>query len=806
LLDFLINQNEAAWQKIQSLQTVQYTYETEWLPRGYQQTLHATAEIKRKGDSYWCVYRRTVFADMPGETEATEMRLVVNDKYVAEWPAVGNPLAYRWDHASIETMDTKRKRHLAVSTPSEFPAVCFGDTEYRFREAIRAYSDLARFDAVPVESANEGRFYHIRRFAPKEAPTPDMVWLIDAQKGFVATESILYFYGQSQKPERRMTMSVEEVAPGLWYPLTYEETEYGETEEGAETPVVEGWRKTALSNIRVNEPLPDEQFEFEALGLSRDAPDVKVLRIRLDGRMTPYVYRGEGLVPQTMVDEVAQVVERGLQVDMDTANEQGGDADIHGSTDLTPVPAPAARVSIQGPAEPNVVTITSVKLEVTGRALECHYRITNRSSHDLWLCESMSRGGTNFEAFMRPDQKTLFIRRRLGVPMEGFGAPPTGRYVVLRSGKRRNEVLSLTLPVRWRKVLVGGAPPRPLEHATRLVLEVGYHDHDLPSRVLTRTHTNLINERLNRNEQVAIPYRSVEGEKVLQVTVEDIRIPYLDEYGELRPPDGVSGTHIEIQFKPSALSFLFPGPDDRNLLSVTEQERLRCLTETKIEDASALDALTEELAMALDGAFICKDATALVAFHNNGSPGESLLVDEDGAVLTEAGQVFRYRNGLRSLRDAIPGLRSLDLRVGCARNLENLWHRFRVTDLSSDGSTSALLRKRPVAYPAPGQWCDAVVQPYEGWDRSGTGASVRPLRCPAVNEGKCHYAMNPNCRPDSPGDMVLLFETKAGWNQHGGPELFAFDHHDPKGGCVLLNDGTVRFIRTEQELHALRWR
>jgi len=54
--------------------------------------------------------------------------------------------------------------------------------------------------------------------------------------------------------------------------------------------------------------------------------------------------------------------------------------------------------------------------------------------------------------------------------------------------------------------------------------------------------------------------------------------------------------------------------------------------------------------------------------------------------------------------------------------------------------------------------------------------------------------------------MVLLFETKAGWNQHGGPELFAFDNHDPKGGCVLLTDGTVQFIRTEEELHALRWR
>ena len=53
--------------------------------------------------------------------------------------------------------------------------------------------------------------------------------------------------------------------------------------------------------------------------------------------------------------------------------------------------------------------------------------------------------------------------------------------------------------------------------------------------------------------------------------------------------------------------------------------------------------------------------------------------------------------------------------------------------------------------------------------------------------------------------MVLLFETKAGWNQHGGPELFTFDNHDPHGGLVVLNDGTVKFIRTEEELKQLRW-
>lgn len=79
------------------------------------------------------------------------------------------------------------------------------------------------------------------------------------------------------------------------------------------------------------------------------------------------------------------------------------------------------------------------------------------------------------------------------------------------------------------------------------------------------------------------------------------------------------------------------------------------------------------------------------------------------------------------------------------------------------------------------------------------------FKCSAASEGRCHYAMNPNCEPNSPPDMVLLFEAKAGWNQHGGSELFVFERHELRGGCVLLNDGTVKFIRTGDELKQLRW-
>jgi hypothetical protein len=115
-----------------------------------------------------------------------------------------------------------------------------------------------------------------------------------------------------------------------------------------------------------------------------------------------------------------------------------------------------------------------------------------------------------------------------------------------------------------------------------------------------------------------------------------------------------------------------------------------------------------------------------------------------------------------------------------------------------------------LVYPAPPRWCDAI-----GWAFAGMriGSEQRKINikmkvhiCPSVGEGMSTYAMNPGCRYDSASDMVLLFETKAGWNQHGGPELFTFDNHDPRGGCVLLNDGTVKFIRTKEELQQLRWK
>lgn len=149
-------------------------------------------------------------------------------------------------------------------------------------------------------------------------------------------------------------------------------------------------------------------------------------------------------------------------------------------------------------------------------------------------------------------------------------------------------------------------------------------------------------------------------------------------------------------------------------------------------------------------------------------------------------------------------------------------------------------------YPPPDQWCEMLAEDME--------PAEELFLCPAARIGECHYALNPNAEPISRyadfdsylesiyyederireaklgseewkewsfwsgryfspqtlatrrelPKLVLLFETKSGWNQSGGPELLTTENHEGKGCNVLFNDGRVKFVRPEQ-LGELIW-
>jgi len=499
-------------------------------------------------------------------------------------------------------------------------------------------------------------------------------------------------------------------------------------------------------------------------------------------------------------------------------------------------------------------TIDVTELNISDKTLKLCYEIKNDSEQDIWICEDINLGDRAFEVFLAEDGQTLLIRRRLDVPLNVFRAPPIGRYVRLRMGQSRTESLLFPLPVYLRPVFTSGAPTQGTVYVKRLVLNIGFYAEDLPGmvrRILeaaenindenSTNNSALIkkwiggvlvftttNEHLRaRDEKVVIPWSNqvLKGERVLQATVDDLHIPYSSEVQELPAPNLSGCTRVEIQYQPSMLEYFFPYAGQQSLLSPSEKEYLQSLRTIVVDDRERLKAFAQNVNEALDGGIITEGSTAHVICYHDGERLTSFTVYDDTAIETEEKQRFWYSHGLKSLRMLTPQiLQPFELRVQCASNLKNLWHRLRLYHVAQKAPTNLkeyweLYRnqgirkahpldssgKSEMVYPVSSEWCDALLR---GYRVAGGGDSViiRQHMCPSAGEGKCHYAMNLNCEPNSPPDTVLLFETRAGWNQHGGPKLFTFDNHDPKGGCVLLNDGTVKFIRTKEELQQLRWK
>jgi len=270
--------------------------------------------------------------------------------------------------------------------------------------------------------------------------------------------------------------------------------------------------------------------------------------------------------------------------------------------------------------------------------------------------------------------------------------------------------------------------------------------------------------------------------------------------GCIFPPDLSQCTRFEIKYHPSAYVHFIRVSNPSNLLSKEENDFIKSLDYYILTDRERIKEFASTVNKGKFNGFMFGNISYLTPVYFDGFRNDkhiiSFFVFEDKICIKDR-RLFKYPKDLlkRNLEKLEPiELKHIKLRVACDRNLEGLF------------IAGPLYRLKIISYPDPNKWCDVILR-----DRSNTTfvseeKMLDYFYCPSAGEGKCHYAMNPNCKPDSPGDMVLLFETEAGWNQHGGPELFTFDNHDPKGGCVLLNDGTVKFIRTKEELNNLRWK
>ena len=118
------------------------------------------------------------------------------------------------------------------------------------------------------------------------------------------------------------------------------------------------------------------------------------------------------------------------------------------------------------------------------------------------------------------------------------------------------------------------------------------------------------------------------------------------------------------------------------------------------------------------------------------------------------------------------------------RELETLGKALQVYSTDFDGK-----------YPTADKWCDLLVQ-HSDVNKTSFGKFVV--------DGHSNYAINPHAEPNSPTDVVLLFEIDGVWNQAGGEELLTFENKEPKGCMILFNGGHIKLVKPEY-VKGLKW-
>ena len=270
----------------------------------------------------------------------------------------------------------------------------------------------------------------------------------------------------------------------------------------------------------------------------------------------------------------------------------------------------------------------------------------------------------------------------------------------------------------------------------------------------------------------------------------NISWPSLPDYNDL-----ISCDRIELIYRPTTFSYFLPSKFAQALVNEDEKRIIEAIGIGEITDPIRINQFVE----AYDTMDAYGSGTGYVPLER--------YVDVKCYRDTECLLSFRYLRGgnffvdatdsryvyelpLEEIRafDRIPVLWPFEARVDCAQTIARLGNSLRGLGNSVPNAT----------------WCDAIDKPFRRMDFEDWTYLAPRFRCHGSRE--CHYAKNPDCDANSAPNTVLLFESKPGWNQVGGAELFTFDKHDPRGGCVLLKDGEVRFIRTQAELKQLRWK
>lgn len=292
LFRLIVAEQEKNLAKIHSIKFT-YTQSRKQFTPGRERQTESERIIVRKGDNAWTELRFKYLDPKVGHWQDQDKvsRIVWNRKYLASWPSVKRKAAYLWEYDSPESMPERVKIEKAS-------AAAFPERRWAFGYGTHSLADLLadpdkyrnRYEVLRTGTETDA-LYEIKIWPAVDRPEdrkpyPGLSLTVDPAKGFMVIHKVgLDVSTGNIGTEYRITP--REVAPGVWFPERIEEFVYRQPDEETATRPTDMVTVQALSNIEVNSDIPDSQFTWQALGITRDVDVVRASALGVVEMMRP---------------------------------------------------------------------------------------------------------------------------------------------------------------------------------------------------------------------------------------------------------------------------------------------------------------------------------------------------------------------------------------------------------------------------------------------------------------------------------------------------------------------------------------
>jgi hypothetical protein len=293
LLSFLIEQNEAAREKIKTAKyRVKWTQDVE--TKDEPRHNGGFGEVKIKGDWRFSIHENNVSIPTTGFKQKQTPRMVINDKYLAYWPEIGNAYIYQYDHQSLKELSDDSKIHFNLfSTPDRysFNFAFGGEKETTFKEMMKLHPDETKWSAEEATQSNGDIIYLIKRYSRfmNDPAIPDAVWTIDPQKGFLVTQAV--FYSKAGNVWVTRKIEPKEIGSGVWIPAFYQELCYGKPTDPKAREKPDRNNIVQLEDVSINNEISDDYFAIESILPKEYRESTTLFHKGLDGNTQAYVYK-----------------------------------------------------------------------------------------------------------------------------------------------------------------------------------------------------------------------------------------------------------------------------------------------------------------------------------------------------------------------------------------------------------------------------------------------------------------------------------------------------------------------------------